>query len=177
MVTVTIDSRIRNTSAVLAATSWVVTEQKPLPRGVHHEAASLRKHVEALNQADAATHIQNDLETGIEVSAFFDRALADDESFSKRLNDFSAKANLDSYWKEHNAVWNDRWTPCINISGRGLRFILARSVRRRAERVDRSSQSRLSNHALIWNQNWGSRLLDHRATQSRWRKPAVALRR
>lgn len=104
---VLIDSRIRNTSAVLAATSWVETEQKPVPRGVHHEAASLRKHVEALNQADAAVHLQNDLDSGIEVSAFFARALADDESFSKRLNDFSAKANLDSYWKEHDAVWHE----------------------------------------------------------------------
>lgn len=104
---VQIDSRIRNTSAVLAATSWVETEQKPLPRGVHHEAASLRKHVEALNQADAVIHIQNDLNSGIEVSAFFARALADDESFSKRLSDFSAKANLDSYWKEHDAEWRE----------------------------------------------------------------------
>lgn len=104
---VLIDTRIRNTSAILAATSWVETEQKPLPRGVHHEAASLRKYVEALNQADAATHIQNDLDSGIEVSAFFARALADDESFSTRLNDFSAKANLDSYWKEHDAVWQE----------------------------------------------------------------------
>jgi hypothetical protein len=60
-----------------------------------------------LNQADAAIHIQNDLDSGIEVSAFFARALADDESFNKRLNDFSAKANLDSYWKKHDTVWHD----------------------------------------------------------------------
>ena len=72
---VLIDPRIRNTSAVLAATSWVEMEQKPLPRGVHHEAATLRKHVEGFKNAAAATHVQNDLEVGIEPSSFFARSI------------------------------------------------------------------------------------------------------
>jgi hypothetical protein len=96
---------VRNLCAILAATDWPEREQKPLPRGVHPEAASLRKHVSTLGNHPAIQHVQTMLERGPELGPLFAQALNGSSELVGLVRSFARAASLETYWQEHDAVW------------------------------------------------------------------------
>ncbi len=103
--TVRTDARARNLSALLAATDWPDQEQRPLPRGVHPQAAMLRKHVGPYRTHAAAAYVQNALVANSDPSALFARALGDDPALNGHLRSFAGSAGLAAFWAEHDPAW------------------------------------------------------------------------
>ena len=73
-ITVTTVPAARALSALLAATDWPEREQKPLPRGVHHEAAALKKHVGEFRDQAAARYLQTKLNSDSDLAPYLARA-------------------------------------------------------------------------------------------------------
>ncbi len=105
MLTVATDSRVRTLSAALAATDWPDREQRPLPRGVHPQAAALRRHVSPLRDHPAVSYVQSALNIDLDPLPLFIRALNDEPELAAHLREFAAAAALDAYWAANDAPW------------------------------------------------------------------------
>lgn len=103
--TVTTDSRLRNFSALLAATDWPDREQRPLPRGVHPHAVMLRKQVSPFRGHAAARYLQAALETGGTLPSLVGRLLNDEPEINGHLRAFAGAAALGAFWAEHESSW------------------------------------------------------------------------
>jgi hypothetical protein len=103
--TVITDPRLRALSALLAATDWPDREQRPLPRGVHPQAAMLRRHVSPFRAHSAALYAQSVLDADPDPAPLFARVLADDPALSGHLLSFAGTAGLAAFWAEHEPAW------------------------------------------------------------------------
>ncbi|MBI3240924.1 MAG: hypothetical protein HYZ49_01355 [Chloroflexi bacterium] len=103
--TVLTDSRSRTLSAVLAATDWPEREQRPLPRGVHPQAAALRKHVADFKSHPAVAYVQAALNADPDPRLLFARAVNDEAELAAHLNSFAAEAGLEAYWAASDSAW------------------------------------------------------------------------
>ncbi len=103
--TVSTDSRTQALSALLAATDWPEREQKPVPRGVHPQAAALKRHVSAFRDHAAVAYAQAALNADPDPAALFARALNDEPDLAEHLRAFTLAAALEPYWAEHESAW------------------------------------------------------------------------
>ena len=103
--TVLTDPRLRNLSALLAATDWPDQEQRPLPRGVHPQATMLRKHVSPYRAHAAARYLQAALETEGSLPKLFARVLNDEAEITGHLRAFGGAAALGAFWSGHDSGW------------------------------------------------------------------------
>lgn len=103
--TVVTDPRLRNLSALLAATDWPDSEQRPLPRGVHPHAAMLRKQVSPYRAHAAARYLQGALETEGALPAIVARVLNAEAEITGHLRAFVGAAALGAFWSEHEPSW------------------------------------------------------------------------
>jgi hypothetical protein len=103
--TVLTDPRLRNLSALLAATDWPDLEQRPLPRGVHPHATMLRKQVSPFRTHAAARYLQAALETGGSLPKLFARVLNDEAEINGHLRAFAGAAALGAFWSEYESAW------------------------------------------------------------------------
>ncbi len=101
------DPRARALSAALAATDWPEREQRPKPRGVHPQAAALRRHLQPFRSHPTTVYFQNALYANQDPLPLFTRALSGEAELSSHLRQFSETAGLDSYWAEHHAAWTE----------------------------------------------------------------------
>lgn len=95
----------RTLSALLAATDWPEREQRPLPRGVHPQAAALKKHVADFKSHPAVAYVQAALNADPDLRPLFTRAVTDEAELSAHLNSFAAEAGLDAYWASNDSAW------------------------------------------------------------------------
>ena len=103
--TVVTDPRLRDLSALLAATDWPEREQNPVPRGVHPLAAMLKKHVSPFRAHSAAVYLQGVLAANSDPAPLFARALGDDPDLAGPLRSFAGAAELPVFWAEHESSW------------------------------------------------------------------------
>jgi hypothetical protein len=103
--TILTDPRARTLSALLAATDWPEREQRPVPRGVHPQAAALRKHVANFKSHPAVAYTQAALNAQPDLRPLFARAVNDEAELSTHLNSFAAEAGLEAYWATNDSAW------------------------------------------------------------------------
>ncbi len=103
--TVLTNPRLRALSAVLAATDWPEREQRPVPRGVHSQAAALKKHVVEFKSHPAAAYVQAALNADPDLRPLFARAVNDEVELSAYLTNFAADAGLEAYWVAADSAW------------------------------------------------------------------------
>lgn len=101
------NNRARNLSAALAATDWPEREQHPKPRGVHPQAAALRRYLQPFRSHPTTVYFQNALYANPDPLPLFTRALSGEAELSSHLRQFADMAELDSYWAEHDAAWTE----------------------------------------------------------------------
>jgi hypothetical protein len=103
--TVLTNPRARTLSAVLAATDWPEREQRPLPRGVHPQAAALKKHVADFKSHPAVAYVQAALNADADLRPLFARAVTDEAELAAHLNSFAVEAGLEAYWAATDSAW------------------------------------------------------------------------
>ncbi|MEK7326706.1 MAG: hypothetical protein AAB217_15795 [Chloroflexota bacterium] len=105
MLTVQTDPRPRTLSALLAAADWPEREQLPVPRGVHPQAAALKKHVADFKSHPAVAYVQAALNADPNLRPLFARAVNDEAELVAHLNSFAAEAGLEAYWAASDSAW------------------------------------------------------------------------
>lgn len=95
----------RTLSALLAATDWPEREQRPVPRGVHPQAAALKKHVADFKSHSAIAYVQTALNADSDLRPLFARAVNDESELAAHLNSFAAEAGLEAYWAATGSAW------------------------------------------------------------------------
>lgn len=104
-VTVSTILSARTLSTLLAATDWPEREQQPVPRGVHPQAAALKKHVGEFRNHASVRYLQTKLTADPDPALYFARALNHEAELTAHLANFSKAASLSTYWPDHESAW------------------------------------------------------------------------
>ncbi|MEM7334783.1 MAG: hypothetical protein AAF490_22090, partial [Chloroflexota bacterium] len=110
---IVLDERIRNATAVLAASNWPAIEQEIKPHAVHPHTKQTRQFVEGQSNHPAVAFVNSGLAEEQAVDALLTALVLGEERAT--LDAFASQSKLASLWAAHAPVWDTAVCECQKI--------------------------------------------------------------